>query len=59
MAPKKLQKKPRKEEKVKKAITIENKKEIVQNYESCIRVADLANMYSMSKSNFFYYKKVR
>jgi hypothetical protein len=34
MAPKKLEKKLRKEEKVKKAITIENKKEIVQKYES-------------------------
>jgi hypothetical protein len=32
MAPKKLEKKLRKEEKVKKAITIEKKKEIVQNY---------------------------
>jgi hypothetical protein len=30
MAPKKLEKKLRKEERVKKAITIENKKEIVQ-----------------------------
>jgi hypothetical protein len=34
MAPKKLEKKLRKVEKVKKAITIENKKEIVQKYES-------------------------
>jgi hypothetical protein len=32
MAPKKLEKKLRKEEKVKKAITIEKKKEIVQKY---------------------------
>jgi hypothetical protein len=39
-----------KEEKVKKAITIEKKKEIVQKYESGVRVTDLANMYSMSKS---------
>jgi hypothetical protein len=48
--PKKLEKKLRKEEKVKKVITIENKKEIVQKYESGVRVTDLANMYSMSKS---------
>ena len=49
--PKKLEKKLRKEEKVKKAITIEKKKkEIVQTYESGVRVTDLANMYSMSKS---------
>ena len=47
MAPKKLEKKLRKEEKVKKAITIEKKKEIVQTYESGIRVTDLTNMYSM------------
>jgi transposase-like protein len=59
MAPKKLQKKLRKEERVKKAITIEKKKEIVQKYESGVRVIDLANMYSMSKSTLFYYKKVR
>jgi hypothetical protein len=32
MAPKKLEKKLRKEVKVKKAITIENKKKIVQKY---------------------------
>ena len=50
MAPKKLEKKLRKKEKVKKAITIEKKKEIVQTYESGFRVTDLANMYSMSKS---------
>ena len=50
MAPKKLERKLRKEEKVKKAITIEKKKEIVQTYESGVRVTDLANMYSMSKS---------
>jgi hypothetical protein len=49
MAPKKLEKKPRKEEKVNKAIIIENKKEIVQKYASGVRVTDLANMYSMSK----------
>ena len=34
MAPRKLEKKLRKEEKVKEAITIEKKKEIVQTYES-------------------------
>ena len=50
MAPRKLEKKLRKEEKVKKAITIEKKKEIVWTYESGVRVTDLANMYSMSKS---------
>jgi DNA-binding protein Fis len=50
MAPKKLEKKLRKEEKVKKAITIEKKKKIVQKYESDVRVTDLANMYSLSKS---------
>jgi hypothetical protein len=44
-----LEKKLRKEEKV-KTITIEKKKEIVQKYESGVRVTDLANMYSMSKS---------
>jgi hypothetical protein len=32
MAPKKLEKKLMKKEKVKKAITVENKKEIVQKY---------------------------
>jgi hypothetical protein len=37
MAPKKLEKKLRKEEKVKKAITIETKKEIVQTYERGVR----------------------
>jgi hypothetical protein len=57
--PKKLQKKPRKEEKVKKAITIEKKKKIVQKYESGFRVTDRANMYSMSKSTLFYYERVR
>jgi Mor family transcriptional regulator len=50
MAPKKLEKKLSKEEKVKKAITIEKTKEIVQKYESGVHVTDLANMYSMSKS---------
>jgi hypothetical protein len=50
MAPLKLEKKLRKEEKVKKAITIETKKEIVQKYESGVCVTDLANMYSMLKS---------
>jgi hypothetical protein len=57
-SPKKLQKKPRKEEKVKKAITIEKKKEIVQKYKSGIRMTDLANMYSMSKSTFFIIKRL-
>jgi len=38
MAPKKLEKKLRKEEKVKKAITIKKKKEIVQTYESSEKV---------------------
>jgi hypothetical protein len=52
--PKKLQKKLRKEERVKKAITVEKKKEIVQKYESGVRVTDLANMCSMSKSTLFY-----
>jgi len=47
MAPQKLEKKLRKEEKVKKAITIEKKKEIVQTYESGVHVTDLANMHSM------------
>jgi Mor family transcriptional regulator len=50
MAPKKLENKLREEEKVKKAITIEKKKEIVQKYESGVRVTDLTNMYSVSKS---------
>jgi hypothetical protein len=47
--PKKARKEA-KEGKVKKAITIEKKKEIVQKYESGVRVTDLANVYSMSKS---------
>jgi transposase-like protein len=42
---------------VKKAITIEKKKEIVQKYESGVRVTDLANMYSLSKSTLFYNEK--
>jgi len=50
MVPQKLEKKLEKEEKVKKAITIEKKKEIVQTYESGVRVTDLPNTYSMSKS---------
>jgi len=54
MAPKKLEKKLRKEEKEKKAITIGKKKEIVQTYESGVRVTDLANMYSMSKSTIWH-----
>ena len=63
MAPKKLEKKLRKEEKVKKAITIEKKKEIAQTYESGVRVTDLANMYRMSNDNdndnvMSYYKTV-
>jgi hypothetical protein len=51
MTPRKLENKLRKEEKVKKAITIEKKKEIVQKCKSGFRVTDLANMYSMSKSH--------
>jgi Mor family transcriptional regulator len=50
MAPKKLEKKLNKEEKVKKTITIEKTKEIVQKYASGVRVTDLANMYNISKS---------
>jgi hypothetical protein len=50
MTPQKLENKVRKEEKVKRAITIEKKREIVQKYESDFRVTDLANMYCMSKS---------
>jgi Mor family transcriptional regulator len=50
MTPKNLESKLRKEETVKKAITKEKKKEIVQKYESGVRMTDLANMYSMSKS---------
>jgi Mor family transcriptional regulator len=50
MTPKKLESKLRKEEKVKKAIRIKKRKEIVQKYESGVRVTDLANMYSVSKS---------
>jgi hypothetical protein len=46
MAPKKARKeaKERKEKNVKKVITIEKKKEIVQKYESGVRVTDLANV---------------
>jgi hypothetical protein len=51
MAPQKLENKLRKEHKVKKAITIEKKKEIVQKYESGFRVTDLANMYSTACRN--------
>jgi hypothetical protein len=47
MTPKKLENKLRKEEKVKKTITIEKKKEIVQKYESGFCVTHLTNMYSM------------
>jgi hypothetical protein len=57
--PKKLLKELRKEEKVKKTTTVEKKKEIGKKYESGVRVTDLANMYSMSKSTLFYYEKVR
>jgi DNA invertase Pin-like site-specific DNA recombinase len=53
MAPKRLQKKLRKEEKIKKAITIVKKNEIVRKYESGVSVTDLANMYSVSKSTLF------
>jgi DNA-binding protein Fis len=48
--PQKLENKLRKEKKIKKAITIEKNKEIVQKYESGFRVTDLANIYNMSKS---------
>jgi hypothetical protein len=50
----------RKQETVKKAITIEKKKGIVQKYESGVRVTDLANMYSTLRTlyNHFYYKQV-
>jgi hypothetical protein len=58
MARKKLEKKLRKEERVKKAITIEKKKGIVQKYEGGVRVTDLANMYSMSKSTLFLMKRL-
>jgi DNA-binding NarL/FixJ family response regulator len=49
MHPNRLESKVRKEEKVMKAITIE-KKEILQKYESGVRVTDLANMHRMSNS---------
>jgi hypothetical protein len=58
MAQKKATKKLRKEDKVKKAITIEKKKETVQKYKSAVRVADLADMYSMSKSTLFNIKRL-
>jgi Mor family transcriptional regulator len=73
MTPKKLENKLRKEEKLNKTITIENKKEIVEKYDSGFCVTDLANMYSMSKptistilflvnythyTTLFYYEKV-
>jgi hypothetical protein len=45
--PKKLEKKLRREKKVKKAITIEKKKEIVPKYESGVHVTDLANVYTI------------
>jgi hypothetical protein len=46
--PKKARKeaKERKEKKVKKAITIEKMEEIVQKYESGVRVTGLANVYT-------------
>jgi hypothetical protein len=50
IAIKMAQKKLRKEEKVSNAITVEKKKEIVQKYECGVRVTDLANRYSMSRS---------
>jgi DNA invertase Pin-like site-specific DNA recombinase len=50
MTPIKLENKLIKEEKVKKAVTIEKKKEVVQKYESGVRVTDVANTYSISKS---------
>jgi hypothetical protein len=31
----------------------------LQKFESGVHVTDIANMYSMSKSTLFYYKKVR
>jgi hypothetical protein len=48
--PKKLEKKLMKEHKIKIAITIEKKMEILQKYECGIRVTDLANMYSFGCS---------
>ena len=50
MAPKKLEKKLRKEEKIKKAITIEKKKEIVQTYDSGVRVTDQQSVQQISSS---------
>ena len=50
MAPKKLEKKLGKEEKVKKAITIEKKKEIVQTYDSGVRVTDQQSVQQISSS---------
>jgi hypothetical protein len=47
MVPKKLEMKLKKEEKVKRAITIEKQKELVQKYESGVHVTHLANMYTM------------
>ena len=58
MAPKKLEKKLRKEEKVKKAITIEKKKEIVQTYDSGVHVTDLANAETDNLSPVFSSEKV-
>jgi hypothetical protein len=58
MATIKLQKKLGKEEKVKKAITIEKKKEIVQEYDSGFRVTDLANMYTCRNPLFFIMKRL-
>jgi hypothetical protein len=57
--PKKARKET-KEEKVKKAITIEKKKEIVQKYGSGVCVTDLANIYSTLRTlyNPSYYEQV-
>jgi hypothetical protein len=60
LPPKKLEKKLRREEKLKTTITIEKKKEIVQKYESGVCVTDLANMYGTLRTlhNPFYYEQV-
>lgn len=49
MAPKKVQRK-RTGEKMRKSITIEKKKEIIEKHERGIRVTDLASMFGMAKS---------
>lgn len=50
MIPKKLEKKLKKERKVKEAATVEKKRQLWRNNESSIRVTDLATKYSVSKS---------